>query len=129
MSETIADVKRAVRVFLRAHAQPVQAKTTTSKRAHLEVWHVGPRRRALGLEVDHEGVVNFWVTNLNMPRVLPPSVQVVHKTPKGKGWTDDDGNGANSNLSSYDDFRTRPIVRFGVTRTEDAKVILDHLNR
>ena len=129
MSETITDLKNAVRAFLRVHGQPVPAKTATSKKEHLEVWHVGPRRRALGLEFDHDGVVNFWVTSLNIPKDLPASVEVVKKTPKGKGWTDANGDGANSNLSSYDDFRTRPIVRLGVTRTKDASVILDHLNR
>ncbi|NDV52873.1 hypothetical protein [Salipiger sp. PrR003] len=129
MSETINDLKGAVRAFLSAHAQPVPAKTATSKKEHLEVWHVGARRRALGVEFDHDGLVNFWVTSLNMPQGLPPSVEVVRKTPKGKGWTDANGDGANSNLSGYDDFRTRPIARLGVTRIEDAKAILDHLNR
>lgn len=129
MSETITDLKVAVRAFLRANAQPVPAKTATSKKEHLEVWHLGPRRRALGVEFDHDGLVNFWVTSLNMPQGLPPSVEVARKTPKGKGWTDPNGDGANSNLSSYDDFRTRPIARLGTTRAEDAKMILDHLNR
>ena len=41
MSETINDLKGAVRAFLSAHAQPVPAKTATSKKEHLEVWHVG----------------------------------------------------------------------------------------
>jgi hypothetical protein len=129
MSEAIPALKGAVRAFLRAHGQPVPAKTATSKKEHLEVWHVGPRRRALGLEFDHDGLVNFWVTSLNIPKDLPPSVEAVRKTPKGKGWTDTNGDGANSNLSSYDDFRTRPIARLGVTRSEDARMILDHLNR
>ncbi len=129
MSETITDLKGAVRAFLRAHAQPVSAKTATSKKEHLEVWHLGDRRRALGVEFDHDRLVNFWVTTLNMPHGLPTSVEVVRKTPKGKGWTDANGDGTNSNLSSYDDFRTRPIARLGITRAEDARMILDHLNR
>lgn len=129
MSETINDLKGAVRTFLRTHAQPVPSKTTTSGKVHLEVWHVGPRRRALGVEFDHDGLVNFWLTSLNMPQGLPPAVEVVRKTPKGNGWTDINGDGANSNLSGYDDFRTRPIARLSVTRIEDAKEILDHLNR
>ncbi|MFX4300256.1 hypothetical protein [Pseudosulfitobacter pseudonitzschiae] len=129
MSETITDLKGAVRAFLRAHAQPVPAKTATSGKVHLEVWHVGPRRRALGVELGHQGLVNFWVTPLNIPQGMPSSVEVVRKTPKGKEWIDANDDGANSNLSSYDDFRTRPITRLGVTRIEDARAILDHLNR
>ncbi len=129
MSEAITDVKGAVRAFLRANAQPVPAKRATSENVHLEVWHVGSRRRVLGVEFDHDGLVNFWVSNLNIPLGLPPSVEVVRKRPQGTGWTDANGKGANSNLSSYDDFPTRPIARLGVISAEDAKVILDHLNR
>lgn len=129
MSETTTDLKGAVRAFLRAHALPVPAKTATSKKEHLEVWLIGSRRRALGLELDHDRLVNFWVTSPNIPRDLPPSVEVVRKAPKGKGWIDENGDGANSNLSSYDDFRTRPVARLGVVNVGDAEHILAHLNR
>ncbi len=129
MSKTITNLKAAVRAFLREHGRLVPAKTPTSTMEHLEVWQLGDRDRPVGLEFDHERLVNFWVTSMNIPRDLPQSVEINRKTPKGKGWTDVNDNGANSNLSGYDDFRTRPVARLGVTRTEDAKLILDHLNR
>ena len=129
MSGTIADVKVAVRSFLRAEGRLVPAATSTSQREHLEVWHIGSSRRAVGFEMDHDTIINFWVTTMNVPPNLPESIAVARKTPKGRVWTDANGKGANSNLSSYADFPTRPVARLGVTRSEDAKLILEHLNR
>ena len=129
MSEMIDDVKSAVRSFLHKNGKPVTAKTSTSRKEHLAVWLIGDRRRAAGLEFDNDTIVNFWVTSLNIAPSLPNTVTVTRKTPKGSKWTDGNGNGANSNLSNYDEFRTKPIARLGVTSVADAEVILTHLNR
>lgn len=129
MNETIHDLKGAIHAFLRTHGQPVPAKTAASQKEHLEVWLIGDRSRAAGLEFDHDGLVNIWVTSMNIPPNLPGSVQVTRKVPKGNKWTDANKNGANSNLSSYEEFRTKPIARLGVTSMTDADEILTHLNR
>ncbi|MFC6198854.1 hypothetical protein [Ponticaulis profundi] len=129
MKETIDDIKAAIREFLRTYGQPVEAKTPISKKEHLEVWTIGGRYRAAGLELNHARLVNFWVTSMNIPPDLPNAVEITRKTPKGGKWTDANGNGANSNLSSYDQFRTKPIARLAVTSSADAFIILTHLNR
>lgn len=129
MSETVDDVKAAVREFLRARFQPVQPARADNKKVHLEVWETQFRSRAVGLEFDHDDRVNFWVTSINVPPVLPPSIKASRKTPKGPAWTDENGDGANSNLSAYDEFRTKPLARLGVTSTSEAMLILDHLTR
>lgn len=128
MTEAIADLKSRISTFLRINGQPVSTKTQTGKKEHLEVWLLAGRR-AIGLEMDHEGLVNFWVAVPNIPPSLPESISVTRKTPKGRKWTDENGKGANSNLSAYDEFRTKPIARLGVTCFADAQVVLDHLNR
>lgn len=129
MSETIQDVKNTIRAFLRADFNPVPPKTRSSQKKHLEVWITRQDRRALGLEMDHDEVVNFWVTSVNIPPADTETITVVRKTPNGSKWTDANGDGANSNLSSYDEFRTKPIARLGVTRRADAELILRHLSR
>jgi hypothetical protein len=129
MTTTIDDVRNSILAFMRAHGKPVPAQTATSQKEHLEVWTVGPKRRPAGLEMKHDGIVNIWVTSLNVPPSLSADVEATRKTPKGREWTDVNGKGANSNLSSYDEFRTKPIVRLGVTSVPDAIAILNHLNR
>lgn len=129
MNAQIEEMKGAVRAFLHNQGQLIPTKTATSQREHLEVWTIGGRRRAAGFEFDHDGVLNIWVTALNRPPSLPAEVGVMQKTPKGRIWTDANGDGANSNLSAYDEFRTKPLVRMGVSNISDAMLILDHLNR
>lgn len=129
MIEAIDDVKGFIRGYLRVHAKEVPAKTSKSRKEHLEVWLVGGMRRAAGLEMDHAGRVNIWVTRMAMPPALPASVEIAYKVPKGPKWTDENDQGANSNLSSYDGFYGRSIARLGVTSIADARVILGHLNR
>ena len=129
MSETIEDVKQEVCSFLKKHCKSIPAQRASSGRVHLEVWITNTRSRALGVEFDHDNVVNLWVTRMNVPSTLPPTIQAIDKEPKGRVWTDDEGRGANSNLSSYDVFRTRQITRLGVSSVEDAMLVLDHLNR
>lgn len=129
MTETTADLKARISAFLRTHGQSVPAKTQTSQKEHLEVWLLGSRRRAIGLEMDHDGLVNLWVTAPNIPPTLAESVSVTRKTPKGRKWTDENGKGANSNLSAYDEFRTKPIARLRVSCFADAQMVLNHLNR
>lgn len=129
MNEEVAATKACVRALLNNRFERVAPNRPESRGVHLEVWRVRGRERAVGIEFDHDAVVNFWVTRLNVPRELPPSVTRADKAPKGRGWTDDQGNGANSNLSAYDQFRTKPISRLGVRTSEDAKLILDHLCR
>lgn len=129
MSEAIEVLKTAVRAFLRANCSPVLPKTQTSQKKHLEVWMTKRGGRVLGLEFDHEDLVNIWITTLNIPPSTPESITVARKTPKGSRWTDANGDGANSNLSGYDAFRTKPIARLGIRSVADAEAILSHLNR
>jgi hypothetical protein len=129
MTESIDDVRRFIRAFLSQHGQPVPPKTATSEKEHLEVWIIGPKRRVAGLEMKHDGLVNIWVTQPNVSSDLPASVKVTRKTPKGRVWTDENGKGANSNLSAYDYFRTRRIACLCVTSIADARAVLTHLNR
>ena len=129
MTDSIDDLRRFIRAFLSQHGQAVPPKRATSRKEHLEVWTIGVKRRVAGFEMKHAGLVNIWVTNLNVPSDLPASVEIAHKTPTGIEWTDVNGDGANSNLSFYDGFPTRRIARLGVTTIADARAILTHLNR
>lgn len=129
MSKQIEDTKAAIRAFLKQNCRPVPPKTWTSQLRHLEVWETLCGHRAIGLEFEHGDIVNIWVTSLNIPAALPNSVKVARKTPKGSKWTDVNGDGASSNLSAYDAFRTKPIARLGVVTADDAEAILAHLTR
>ena len=129
MTDSIDDVRRFIRGFLSGYGQAVPPKRATSQKEHLEVWTIGPKRRVAGFEMKHAGLVNIWVTSLNVPSDLPVSVEIARKTPTGNAWTDANGDGANSNLSFYDGFPTRPIARLGVTTIPDARTILTHLSR
>ena len=126
---TAEDVKNSVRAFLRAECEPVPTKKAGSNQVHLEVWVTRQRRRAIGIEMDHDKLVNFWVTSMNIPPDLPASISVHRKQPTVRGWTDDNGDGTNSNLSAYEEFRTKPIARLGVSTEADVMTILEHLNR
>lgn len=127
MNQDIISAKQYLRDCLRAIGNPVPPKTAGSGKVHLEVWLVGHRNRPAGFELGHEGVVNVWLTTMHTPKNLPDTIKVVRKIPKGRGWTDADGKGANSNLSAYDAFRTRPITRLGVETFEDMKQLMDQL--
>ena len=77
--------------------------------------------------MDHDAHVNLWLVRMNVPQPLPASVAAVQKEPKGRGWTDAVGQGANSNLSSYEEFRTKRITRLAVTTIDDARTVLEAL--
>lgn len=123
----MADLKSYVRAFLRQKMEAVPAQRATSGKVHLEVWRSPGKRRPVGLEMDHDAHVNVWLVRMNVPQSLPASVAVIQKEPKGRGWTDAEGNGANSNLSSYDEFRTKRITRLAVTSIDDARIVLEAL--
>lgn len=129
MSTTIESLKATIRAYLNANCDPVAPKTQTSQQVHLEVWKTRQGGRVMGLEFGHNDLINIWVTSMNIPPSLAEDVLVTRKTPKGTKWTDADGKGANSNLSGYDDFRSRPIARLGITSPDEAYIILTHLNR
>lgn len=129
MKATIESLKAAIRAYLNANCDPVAPKTQTSRQVHLEVWKTRQGGRVMGLEFGHDDLVNIWVTSMNIPPSMPEGVLVTRKTPKGSKWTDADGKGANSNLSGYDDFRSRPIARLGITSIDEAQIILAHLSR
>jgi len=129
MSATIEALKATIRTFLNANCDPVAPKTQTSRQVHLEVWKTRSGGRVMGFEFGHDDLVNIWVTSMNIPPSLPEGVIVTRKTPKGTKWTDAAGKGANSNLSGYDDFRSRPIARLGITSFDEAEIIFTHLNR
>jgi hypothetical protein len=123
----MAELKSYVRGFLHQHMEAVPPQRATSGKVHLEVWRSPGKRRPVGLEMDHDAHVNLWLVRMNVPQSLPASVAVVQKEPKGRGWTDAEGDGANSNLSSYDEFRTKRITRLAVTSIDDARIVLEAL--
>ena len=128
MSDDITDLKNAVQAILQRDFEPIPSPRASSGRVHLEVWRGRGKRRAVGVELDHAGQVNFWVVRpFGLPKDLPASVERVDKQPKGRGWTDTHGKGANSNLGAYDEFHNKPITRLEVKTLADARVILDHL--
>lgn len=121
-------LKVRVRAMLRDGFHEVPAARPSSGKVHLEVWEARPGR-AVGLEMDHDAQVNFWVTRMNVPSELPTTIERSDKQPKGRAWTDEAGRGANSNLSGYEAFRSKPITRLSVTSEVDAQAILEHLKR
>ena len=127
MSGEIEVLKTFVRTFLRSNLEPVPPKRDASGKVHLEVWRSPEKRRAVGLELGHGSHVNLWSVRINVPRMLPASILINLKEPKDRGWIDAAGDGANSNLSGYDEFRTRPISRLTVTSIEDARIVLEAL--
>jgi hypothetical protein len=129
MTDNISNLKNAIRAILRQDFESVPSARADSGKVHLEVWRSLRKRRAVGVEMDHGGQVNFWVVRpFGVPTALPPNVERVDKQPKGRIWTDESGKGANHNLSAYDEFRTKPIARLEVKSLADARVILDHLS-
>tara|TARA_R110002073_G_scaffold129935_5_gene276473 strand:- start:14264 stop:14671 length:408 start_codon:yes stop_codon:yes gene_type:complete len=133
MSDLIEDVKAFVTAQLRTNCEPVLPKTVTSQQVHLSVWTTRGHRRTIGVELDHKDRVNLWVVSMYAPPSLPEAVAITKKVWKGSAWQDKDPvpgkkeRGANSNLKGYDEFRTKPITRFGVQSIDDAREILEHL--
>ncbi|MBY3101286.1 hypothetical protein HFO69_26855 [Rhizobium laguerreae] len=125
----IENLKGAVRARLRRDFNQVRSARDTSRKAHLEVWESKRGGRVIGVEFDHADRLNFWLTRLGMPRDLPSTIERTDKDPNGRGWTDANGDGANSNLSGYKQFVTRPIARLGVKAIDDAVLVLEHLCR
>lgn len=130
MTDQIAALKQSVRSLLRGAFDPVPPARETSRQVYLEVWRTSRgRTRAVGLEMGHADLVNLWVTTMNVPVNLPPSVLRTDKVWDRDRWTDAGNDGANSNLKSYDDFRGKKITRLGVKTLDDARMILEHLTQ
>ena len=127
MTEDIPALKASIREFLRLHMEAVPPQRATSGKVHLEVWRSPGKRRPVGLEMGHDNQVNLWLVRMNVPQSLPASVGIVQKEPKGRVWTDAASNGANSNLSGYEEFRTKRITRLVVTTIDDARLVLEAL--
>jgi hypothetical protein len=124
---TIAALKVYVRDFLNTHLEPVQPQSATSGRVHLEVWRSPQKRRTVGIEMGHDGMVNLWLKALNVPRDLPTTIAVAKKSWTGRGWTDEARKGANSNLFGFEDFHTHKISRLTVTSIPEARHVLEAL--
>ena len=121
-------VKHFIRRFIAERGiEEVPPKRASSGKVHLEVWRTPGKGRPIGLEMGHDGLVNLWLVALNVPKELPDHIELTKKVPKGREWTDAAGDGANSNLSAYDEFRTKPIVRLKVRSVEDARLVLEAL--
>lgn len=119
----------ALKVFIRqviaeTGMSEVPPKRANSGKVHLEVWKAR-NGRAFGLEMGHDSLVNLWLVSMYVPKTLPQSVLVTKKVPKGREWTDPEGKGANSNLSAYDEFRTKPVSRLAITTAEDVRCVLE----
>ena len=126
----IENLKGALRARLRRDFVEVSSARDTSRKAHLEVFESKRGGRAIGVEFDHVDRVNLWVVRLGMPRDLPSTIEQVEKKPNGsRSWTDANGDGANSNLSGYKQFATKPLVRLAVKTLVDAALVVDHLTR
>jgi hypothetical protein len=130
MTDQIDALKQSIRSLLRNAFDPVPPARESSRQVHLEVWRTAHgRTRAVGLEMGHADLVNLWVTTMNAPANLPPSVLRTDKVWDRDRWTDAGNDGANSNLKSYDDFRGKKITRLGVKTIDDARMILEHLTQ
>lgn len=130
MTDHTDALKQFVRALLRVAFEPVPPARESSRQVHLEVWRTARgRTRAVGLEMGHADLVNFWVTTMNAPANLPPSAIRTDKVWNRDRWTDAGNDGANSNLKSYDDFRGKKITRIGVRTLDDARMILEHLTQ
>ena len=105
--------------------EAVPPQRTNSDKVHLEVWRSPTKRWPMGLELDHDTQVDLWLVRMNAPKTLPATVVAVHKEPKGRGWTDFEVTGSNSNLASYEEFRTKRITRLAVSSIEDARIAMD----
>lgn len=127
MSDEMTELKAFIRDFVRVHLEPVPPQLATSGKVHLEVWRSHEKQRPVGLELDHSDHVNLWLVRMNVPRGLPDTIVSAQKEPKNKGWTDEAGKGANTNLSSYSQFRTKRITRLSVMSIEDARFVLESL--
>jgi hypothetical protein len=127
MSDDVTALKTFVRGFVRLNLEPVPPQLATSGKVHLDVWRSVEKQRPVGLELDHPDRVNLWLVRMNVPRGLPETIQAALKEPKNKGWTDDAGKGANTNLSSYSQFRTKRITCLSVSTIEDARFVLESL--
>lgn len=124
----IESLKGALRARLRREFNEIASARDGTRKAHLEVWESKRGGRVVGVEFDHTDRVNLWLTRLGLPRNLPSTVERTDKEPKGRGWTDAQGDGANSNLSAYKQFVTRPITRLSVRNIAEATAILDHVS-
>ena len=124
MSEDIAALIDYTRAFMRLNMDPVAAQRVTSGKVHLEVWRARGTGRPLGLEMDHDGQINIWMRRKDLARTIPESVAIVQKDPNGSTWKDIQGKGANSNLSSYVEFRGWKITRLAVTSQVEVIAVL-----
>lgn len=125
MTVGVSTLKMFIRqVIAETEMLEVPPKRANSGKVHLEVWKT-KNGRAVGLEMGHDSLVNLWLVSMYVPRTLPQSVLLTRKVPKGREWTDQEGKGANSNLSAYDEFRTKPVSRLAVTTVEDARCVLE----
>jgi len=127
MTEHPETLKDEIRQFLRLYLNPVDAQRVTSGKIHLEVWRAPDKPRAVGLEMNHPGLVNLWLARQHVPQALPASITRMDKEPTLNGWTDEAGKGANSNLNAYVEFRRKKIARLGVSSIEDAILVLEAL--
>ena len=124
MTKDIPALKDFVRAFLRLNMESVAAQRVTSGKVHLEVWRARGTGRPVGLELDHAGLINIWLRRKDVSKTIPETVAVVQKDPNGSTWKDVQGKGANSNLSSYVEFRGWKITRLAVTSQEEATAAL-----
>lgn len=130
MSDSIDELKRALRLLMGGAFEPVAPARETSRQVHLEVWRTAEgKTRSAGLQMDLPDRVNLWITTMNVPMILPDTVDRSDKIWTGNRWSDDRNAGANSNLKSYDDFRGKKITCLGVKSLTDAQIILEHLSR
>ena len=125
MSEDIAALKDYTRAFMRLNMDAVAAQRVTSGKVHLEVWRARGTGRPLGLEMDHDGQINIWMRRKDLAKTIPESVAIVQKDPNGSTWKDIQGKGANSNLSSYVEFRGWKITRLAVTSQVEVIAVLE----
>ena len=129
MPAEIENLKGALRFRLRRDFNVVPSTRDTSGKVHLEVWESKSGNRTVGVEFGQTDRINLWITRLGMPRDLPETIERHDKDPVGTAWSDEMGKGANSNLSAYKQFKTKPITRLGVKSLADVTLVLDHLSR
>lgn len=127
MSQAKEDRNRAVEHILEDGFDLVPTKSGKGRRVRLEVWEAKGSGAQVGLEMEHEAVINIWMKRTDVPAKLPANSKRTDKEPDRKEWTDERGDGANSNLSFYPAFVGHPVTRLGVPTAGAAGEILGAL--
>lgn len=128
MDQAVDDLRGYLRRYLADHAfvEPVTPKKSNSATTHLEVF-ITASGNPIGIEFDKKSLVNIWLRSSDVLESVLPNLKVTRKFWDGTAWADEQGKGANSNLSGYNVFLKADLVRFGVSTQLDLHRVLDQV--